>query len=286
MGAPCGLYACAALVCVHQLLRPSGMVVPSPVVLAIVFLATTAIYAIDRVKLFARSFDPADVAAEPRRYHFLAGRRELARAFAVLFAIAAIGLAMQLGAVAVTVVIAAVCGGIVYAPRARDGRARIKDVLWIKNAFTAVGLAAFVTYFASIDRVFPSGTADFAPANWAALISAAGLVGGRVFLDAALCDLDDERTDRVFGTRTLCTEFGSMRVWRCTGVARVVLLAACVLAGSLSMEGRVSWAVAMGLGMLALRVRKPRRVRQIVDGRLMWEAMMTTGVLLVARSFG
>jgi hypothetical protein len=175
-------------------------------------------------------------------------------------------------------------GVAVYAARPRGTRARPKDVIAIKNAYVAGGIVGF-TVLATLCTAAPADTLrswlDTARLHALPLVAAALLVGLRVYLDAALCDLDDEAADRRFGTATFATRMGIARAWRYTGLLRWTLVLAIVLAAPCPWRARVAWSSMTLLGMAALRLHGPLRVRDWVDLRLPLEACGATLILLL-----
>lgn len=251
-----------------------------------VLLTATAVYSIDRVKIRSEWLDPADVAAQPERYRFLTQHPGRVRLFAlILLAAAAIVGAMIHPLVAALVVFAAI-STVAYAPKPRQQIARVKDRLWLKNAYVAVGMAGFAALVAAIngggtlettvrlvrDHAFPLAIALVA-------------VTLRIFFDAALCDIDDEPTDRRFQTDTFATSLGTTRVWNWAGIGRLAIAVGLLFASPLPFVARVAWSFAMVLGMIALRWRHPTRIRDTVDFRFLPEALFVT-LILVLRGGG
>lgn len=169
-----------------------------------------------------------------------------------------------------------------YAAKPRGRVARPKDVVWTKNLYVAAG----ITSFAGLAAVAAASSVD-GPAGWIAaarshgpgFLTACALVGARVLLDAALCDIDDEGTDSAHGTHTFSTRWGVARAWWVTGAARAALMAAVVLARPCPWPARAVWACAMAMGTVALRLRRPARLRDLVDARFFVEAAGATAML-------
>ncbi|MGH7134069.1 MAG: hypothetical protein ACREJO_19265, partial [Phycisphaerales bacterium] len=163
-------------------------------------------YLLDRVKLRDAWLDPADAAAHPARYGFLARRTGVVRGVAV----AALAVASVAGAAmgtwwgwAAALPAASAAGVVAYAarPRAQRGSARPKDVLVFKNVYVAAGITGFaaaVVMAAAHRGVTP---VELMRGLWSPVVVFALVqLFGRVMVDAALCDLDDESADRRFGT--------------------------------------------------------------------------------------
>jgi 4-hydroxybenzoate polyprenyltransferase len=277
-----GLYVAAAFVSLAQL---AGIVtVAPPLALVSLTLLATAAYALDRVKLRDRWIDPSDIASQPDRYAFLQPRARTIRtlAFLMLLLGGALGLTFTHWAPLATILIP--LGVAVYAARPRGNRPRPKDILGLKNTYVAAGIVGF-SLFAAVAIAAPADTLDswrtVVTTNAAALAAAAVLLALRVFLDAAVCDLDDENADRRFGTATLATKFGHRRAWNYTAVLRVILIIAIPLALPCPWRPRIVWTAASILGMLSLRLTHPEggRVRDWVDIRLPIEAALATTTL-------
>lgn len=273
-----GLYVAAALVCLAQLagLWAPGMPGRTWAILFVLFTAVGA-YSLDRVKLRDRWMDPADALAQPERYQFLSRHSRAVRAFALAFL--AGGGAAGLGVThwAPVASLLALVGVALYAPRPRGEAPRLKDILWIKNAYVALGIMGFTGLVAVATASRSDGPAawlDTLRTHAAAIACAAALVFARVWIDAAICDLDDEHADRAHGTATLPTTLGGPRTWILTGLLRPVLAFATFACPWLPAHPRFAWALAVLLGSLLLRVGgRPQRVRDLVDVRLAVEAV-------------
>jgi 4-hydroxybenzoate polyprenyltransferase len=270
-----GLYAVAAFCCVLQL---SGLASGAPVERATlaglaVMLTTAGAYGLDRVKLRDAWIDPADVLAQPRRYGFLTRHSRSVRALALtmLAAGAAAGLAVSIWAPLAS--LAAAAGVLAYALKPRAATPRLKDRLLVKNAYVAVGM----TGFAALASIAAARTPQ--RLNTAALAAACGVVLARVWLDAALCDIDDEATDRANRTGTLPTSIGSARTWTLTGVLRVAVITATLACVWCPLKARIAWSAAGTAGLLLLRFRRPSTLRDVVDLRFAAEATVATTVL-------
>lgn len=275
-----GVYVAGAFVCLAQL---GGVaVVPPPRAIGAITLLATAAYALDRVKLRGAWIDPADVASQPARYAFLQRHATAVRvtAFVMLVLGAALGTPITHWAPLAAVMIPV--GVAVYAAKPRGTRARPKDVIAVKNGYVTAGIVGF-TLVAAVCVAAPADTVrswmEVARLRWVPLAAAAALLALRVYLDAALCDLDDEAADRRFGTATFATRMGSARAWRYTGVLRWVLVVAIAVATPCPWRARAAWSCMTLLGMLVLRLRGPTAVRDWVDLRLPVEACGATMVL-------
>lgn len=284
LGVWAGLYALAAFVCFAQLARmTSGGLLPRWESMLCVFLTATGVYSIDRVKLFSAWLDPADIEAQPERYSFLMRRALVVRlgAFMLLVVAGVVGSLVHYS-MPVLVGIAAV-STVVYAPGPRRSVARIKDRVWLKNAYVAAGMAFFALLMTLLS-LRPGSMEEL----WVITVEqkvvlglAFGVVFLRIFFDAALCDIDDEPTDRRFGTGTFVTSLGPMRVWNWAGIGRLAVAGSLLVALPLAWWPRVGWAIAMLLGMIALRWRHPVRIRDTVDIRFLPEAAGVTLLLWI-----
>lgn len=275
-----GLYVTAAFVSLAQL---SGIAIaPPPLILLSLTLLATAAYALDRVKLRDSWIDPSDLQSQPERYTFLRPRARAVRlgAFMMLATGGAIGWRITHWAPLAAVMIP--IGVAVYAARPRGARARPKDILAIKNAYVAVGIVGF----SLLSAIALAAPADTLTSWWKTsnvyavpLLMSAAVLALRVFLDAALCDIDDEAADKQFGTATLATTFGPRRAWSYTGWMRLALILAIPLAAPCPWRPRVVWTCTSILGMLVLRFVHPERIRDWVDVRLPLEAIVATTTL-------
>lgn len=241
------------------------------------FLTATAVYLLDRVKVRDAWLDPADAQAHPARYAFVSGHSRMLRCVMVAMLAVATWLGLGLGLAPWGGAIPALAAGgvIVYAGRPRGKRARPKDVVLLKNVYVAGGITAFagVVVLAASHPGSDLGTlGELIRTHWAALAMVGAHLGARVIADAVLCDLDDEDTDRMFGTQTLPTRLGRARAWNIAMAIR--LCSALVMAMSWGLETlpRLAWAGVTVVTSIALRVIAPRRVRDIVDVRFAVEA--------------
>lgn len=277
-----GLYVAAASVSLGQL---SGLViVPPPLELLALLLLATAAYTLDRVKLRDAWIDPADVSSQPERYGFLRPRSRAVRVLAFLMLLTGGALGLMFTHWAPLAALLIPLGVAAYAARPRGRRPRPKDVIGIKNLYVAAGIVGFAALSvaavgARVDSM--SGWIEVASANAVALAAAGALLGVRVVLDAALCDIDDAPADKQFGTATLASTFGVRRAWLSTGWARLALIGAIPLAYPCPWRSRLVWLVVTALGTLALRLARPSQLRDWVDLRLPAEAALASALLWV-----
>lgn len=277
LGLFAGLYVTGAFVSLAQL---SGLVtVPPPLALLSLLLLSTAAYTLDRVKLRDSWIDPADLASQPERYAFLRPRARLIRSLAFLMLIAGGALGLTFTRWAPVAALLIPLGVAAYAARPRGHRPRPKDILVLKNSYVTAGIVGF-SVIAALALAAPSDSLEsvyaIARLNILPLTAAALLLALRVFLDAALCDIDDTTADRHYGTATISTTFGIRRAWRYTGWLRLILIIAIPLAFPCPWRPRVTWTCTTILGMLSLRLAQPDRIRDWVDLRLPAEAAVTT----------
>lgn len=275
LGAWAGLYALAAFICFSQLGGiPGGAPLPRWDAMLCALLTATGVYSLDRVKLLSRWLDPADLAAQPERYRFLVPRTAMVRVIAAVLLILAASLGYRIHPFAGILVCLAAIGTVAYAPRPRRTFARVKDRVWLKNAYVAVGMAGF----AGLLSVVSNGSEPWkepveqAQHTWSVFVLTFVVLALRIFFDAALCDIDDEPTDRAFRTSTFATAWGSMRVWNWAGLGRLALAVGLPFLTALPPGPRLAWSGAMFLGMVALRWRHPVRIRDTVDLRFLPEA--------------
>lgn len=277
VGAWAGAYCAGASACFVQL-AGLGDAPDAPLLLS-VFLAATGAYALDRVKLRDSWIDPADIEAQPERYAFLRAHSRLVR-LAALLAIAAAGvIGLTISAWAPLASAMAAVGVVAYAPRPKKHRSRVKDVPWLKNLYVAAGISVFAAlaglaaHIRHEDRsIVGLLTALAAPA----VIATLTLLMARVLVDAALCDLDDEASDARHGTRTFVTLLGPRRLWMLSGLIRLGLIGLTLAAWPCPWRARMVWGGAMVAGTLAVRVRRPRELRDVVDVRFAAEAALAT----------
>lgn len=273
-----GLYALGAFMFIAQVSGSGPGVLPRWEALAAVFLTVTAVYALDRAKLRDAWLDPADLAAQPERFEFIRIHSWAIRVLALAMLLAAAVVGARLSAWAPAVVAMSAAGVVAYAGKPRTDRSRIKDVLGLKNAYVAVGMTMFVL------AVTLASSGERVPLRWnpriPALLIVSVILGIRIVLDAAMCDIDDAPTDSQFGTATWATTLGKERLWVWAGLLRVVLVAALLLAVPLPWRARASWAGAMTIGTVALRWPRWPRLRDPVDLRFVSEAIIATGALL------
>jgi 4-hydroxybenzoate polyprenyltransferase len=178
----------------------------------------------------------------------------------------------------------AAAGVIAYAGRPRTRRARPKDVLVLKNAVVAAGITGFATMVAigaAASAPTLAAARDIALAHALQIALACVHVAVRVFADAALCDLDDERSDRSHGTVTLPTQLGRTRAWNVAMALRIVAAIALVPIAALPLAPRLAWAVVTIITSLAMRLAAPGRVRDWVDARFFLEAAAITALLAI-----
>jgi len=254
-------------------------------------LTAWAIYLLDRVKWRDAWLDPADPEAHPNRHALLWPRRRAIR----IGCVAALAVAGGLGAVLgdsgagvfgrwpAAIPAGAVVGAWIYAGRPRRERPRPKDRLLVKHA--AVGAA-----IAGLAAALGLAAAERAATPWAVLAAIAAIentavvsiaialaLALRVAADAIWCDLDDAASDRRFGTVSLPARLGPSAAW---AMGLVLIALGGGLAALAAPDGRgAAWAIAAIAGGAWLAVRRPPRVRDLVELRLVVEA---TGLALLS----
>jgi 4-hydroxybenzoate polyprenyltransferase len=287
-----GLYVAAAVVCFGQLIGGpefGGGRLPWGVI-GLAWATATAVYLLDRVKLRDAWLDPADREAHPGRFAFLAGRARGVRLAAAVLLIVSAAAASRLHPLGPLVALAAVLGVLAYAGRPRRGRARIKDVLLLKNAFVAAGIAGFAGLMVIGGGVggagpgLPDRVVGFVRGHWALLLLAASHVALRVFADAVLCDIDDEHSDRRYETATLPTLLGGERAWVIAAAIRLGLAATLLLWPAGDRWAQLLWAGTTAVSTVGLWLWHPRSVRDPVDARFALEAaVVAVGLALIGR---
>ncbi len=175
---------------------------------------------------------------------------------------------------------------IAYAGKPRQGRARIKDVFLFKNGFVAAGIAGFAAVIALLategGRSVETARAIFEQ-HWAPMVLAGFQLFVRVFADAVLCDLDDEHADRRYRTATLPTHFGRVTARNiAAGMHGLAIGLALILIPVGDPLARQAWGWVTIASTLAMRLWNPRRLRDVVDGRLALEAAVVWAVLRMA----
>ncbi len=221
-----------------------------------------AMFLLDRVKLSNALLDPADAAADPRRDALFRRHGPTLR----LLAIASLGAGMTIGGVWVSWITAVsigagVLGVLVYAgrPGKRASALRVKSIPVLKNLYVGAGLTAV-----ALACVLP-GT-DI-PWDRAGLVALASLL--LVTADAVLCDLDDTEADRSFGVGSIAAEYGGSPA----GAVAIALTAGasvCLLstAHHTSAAARTTWAILLPATTVAILFAGFRRVKSLVDVRL------------------
>ena len=269
------LYVVASLVCTAQLADEHAHWSRLAAAMCLTFLTAIATYLLDRVKLKDSWLDPADAAAHPRRFAFLVQRARALRVSAACCLIGAIVAAMVLSPWAAALPVGAAVGVLFYAARPRRAHPRPKDLLLLKNSYVAAGVTGFVllTLLALRGREHLHGFAT------SALAFAAVHLFLRVLADAALCDLDDEASDRRYGTATLPTTFGRVSAWNLAMVLRLGLALGLALIPWAPLRPRLAWAVVTAASTVALRLISPAALRDIVDIRFAIETAVVWLVL-------
>lgn len=277
LAVPVGLYLAGCVACV---LTGLGVLIEHGAAaawaLAGAFLAGQSMYLLDRVKLCDAWLDPADEAAQPERFAFLARHSNFIRVLVAVDAAAAMAIAALIHPMLPLAVAGLLASIVLYAglPRTASspeqrGRRRLKDILVIKNIAVAGGITAYSLAVAWTLAV----TGSQHTPDRRAWIWAGGFVFLHVLADALLCDIDDAPSDQRFGTRTLAWRWGSGPT-RCLAVfvvlVALVLTAATTPSSSPSHAEMMRWLWAMGMAASSLwLVRVPAgRMRTAVDLRL------------------
>lgn len=275
-----GLYIVSAVVYVANLAPPAGDGATTAVhehakwwwCLLFTFLTGVGTYLLDRVKLRDAWLDPADEHAHPSRYAFIAKHSSAVRvgALACLLGATTIAWFQASQRWLLAIPLASALGVVAYAAKPRRIRPRLKDLLVLKNAYVAGGIAAFAGVV--VWCWFHAGVSALASA-WPSFAFAGLTLIVRVFADAVLCDLDDEAADRRFGTQTFPTTLGYRSAWNGAMALRLCVALALVLTPIGDRRMRLAWAIATAASSLALRVFRPARVRDWVDARFAIEGL-------------
>lgn len=279
------LYTLGAAACTEQLAGLHRLITGRTAALAagVVLCTACSAYLLDRVKLTDRWLDPADQEAHPLRFGFIARYSGRLRAASLAMLLSAAWLALALAPWGPALPAIAAVGVVLYAPRPKGRRPRPKDMILLKNAYAAVGIAAFaaiVALAASDPGADLPELLGVARAHAAGLAVSAAFVAVRVVADAALCDLDDEHADRRFGTGTLPIRLGRDRAWALAMWTRIGSSALLALIPAVPFAARLAWAGVTIVSSLGLRIASPSRVRDWVDLRFAAEAA-AVGLLLV-----
>jgi hypothetical protein len=282
------LYVASASVMLAQLSGQNWRRWQFAVAILAAFFNAAGVYLIDRLKLRDAWIDPADLESQPDRYAFLMRRSARYRTLAyAMFALAAVaGFAVH--PLAPVVVALSFVGIVIYAPWPRKQVARVKDRLWLKNLYVAVGITgmgaivALVSTQASLNAGDPHSFVVTHPARFAI---AALLVCGYVYVDAALCDIDDESADRHFRTDTFSTRWGGSHVYRAGMTARLIASAVVPMLTVLDLRARLAWSIATLAATLVLIATRSPSLRDRVDSVFPYEAAAVTVALLAAGYF-
>lgn len=234
-------------------------------------LCAVGLYLIDRVKLRDQDLDPADLAAMPHRYEFLARHTQGIRVGSLgLFAVSSVLFAQHhpwlsalppLGLISV----------VLYSLGPRHGR-RPKDQLLLKNAIVAAAVVCLGGVVLWAHGVDPGAPAPLFTLAW---------LGAVVLGDAALSDLDDSVTDQQFETHTLPNTMGHPKTW----IAALLLQAVAgvgLLRFAPVLEHSFWLAIGVPVSTLGLWLLRPRHVRDLVDLRL----PLLAAVVLLAQRMG
>jgi 4-hydroxybenzoate polyprenyltransferase len=273
------LYAGAVLCCFLQLAGLWRGGLPDFIAVGSVVCTAMGTYLIDRVKLLPQLADPSDRLARPRRYAFLDRYDTLARLLSVASLTTGAMLAAQLNRWAPLLVLLSIIGITLYAPHPRRQRPRLKDVLLIKNLYTAAGLVAFAT-IVSVLTWLPG----YRPIGWLHLLKAPAMLWAvpilliQVLLDTILCDVDDEHADRKFQTQTLVSRFGKTRAIRYATIAELLLACAIPLL-PFAPIARVAWSGSIIAGTILSLRAEPKFLKDFVDLRFPVAALIITLIL-------
>ena len=270
-----GLYATAATCCYLELIglrRPSEPWASG--VIAVGFTAT-GIYLLDRVKFRREWIDPADCFALPGRYQFLCEHQGLCRFIAIALLGGGAFLGERVSVWAPVAVGTGALSALIYAAAPKGHFPRIKDLPFLKNLYTAGGLVGFVA---------AAGCAIngrlIAPAwHLQAALAGIALLLARVFLDAALCDVYDEEADRIYGTTTSATRFGSARARRWATTANVLIPIALMMVRAIPFAARAGWATVWLGSSVVLPAISTERLADFVDVRFAVEAILATAAM-------
>lgn len=273
------LYAGSVLCCFLQLAGLWRGELADFIAVASVIGTAMGAYLIDRVKLLPQLMDPSDRAARPRRYAFLDRYDTLARLLAVASLTTGAMLAAQLNRWAPLLVLFSIVGITLYAPHPRRQRPRLKDLLLVKNLYTAGSLVAFAT-IVSVLTWLPG----YRPIGWLQLLRLPAMLWTvpvllmQVLLDTILCDVDDEHADRKFQTQTFVSRFGKTRAIQYATIAELLL--ACVIPLlPFAPIARVAWSISIITGTILSLRAEPKFLKDFVDLRFPIAALIISLIL-------
>lgn len=272
-----GLYVAGSTWYAAQLTGASAETVSAALVFA--FMIGVGTYLLDRAKLRDAWLDPADAAAHPSRHAFVRLHTKPIRAVAfgllgcaVLVAVASAGHSEWWS----TIPVVSYAASISYAAVPRGSLPRPKDVFVLKNAYVGVGIALFacVVVVGAGGGGLPAVRADLP--LWTFVAATLAI---RVFIDAALCDLDDRWADGKHRTATFPVRHGRRAVLNGATSAQL-LLAVLIAAVPVGAPGpRWAWAGVCAASAVTFRVVSPTRARDIVDVRFFVEAVAVAAVV-------
>ncbi len=279
-----GMYVSGAYICFWQL-AGAGPAGSWPALSAVVgvLLCATAVYAFDRVKLHDRLIDPADQTANPERYRFLGKYSLVVRSLAVVLIVLAMTFAYLASRWMPVLVALAVMGVVLYAPGPKGKYPRPKDLLIVKNLLVAIAvvmLAMIATALVGpLSHVHGEAFWKLAEVRIHAVLPAVFVLMIRVIADAALCDIDDTKSDLQHGTQTLSTRFGSARSFLIALIMRLVFGIMILTLIEAQLQVRLVFAsVNMG-SILMLVIRRKSAMKDYVDISLPVEAIISTLLL-------
>ncbi|MCC6228450.1 MAG: UbiA family prenyltransferase [Phycisphaerales bacterium] len=292
------VYVAAAVVCAAQLSGAQAALTPG--VLLYAWSTALLAYLLDRVKLRDAWLDPADRAAHPARFAFLFAHRRAARLLMAGAGVLSLVSGWMLHPatpipIAAAGTVVTIAGVLLYAgrPRPLHGGPRVKDRFVVKNLFVGAGVAGFAVLVVGLAAARPGGAGGNDAATASDLISRLPrpplllvlvfvYLTLRIYADAVLCDIDDEVSDRVHGTRTLPTRFGGDRAWDIAMWLRLALAASLLCWPVGPFAARAAWAGFSAAGTIALRWWRPAKIRDLVDARFGVEAACVWTVTLLA----
>jgi 1,4-dihydroxy-2-naphthoate octaprenyltransferase len=284
-----GFYVIGAVVCVAQVAGVDPLIPPriKMAAAAFAFCTATGVYLLDRVKLRNAWLDPADAEAHPRRFAFIAGHATAVRGAMVLLLAAAALLATKVSIWGACIPVLAATGVLIYAGKPRGQKPRPKDIVLLKNIYVSLGITGFAVTVALAAIRPGAGLAvvqRVAVAHALPLAIACAYLALRVVADAALCDLDDEESDRHHGTHTLPIHLGRIRAWNMALGLRVGAALALMMIPTLPLWPRLGWAAVTIISSAWLRLAAPARLRDWVDARFAVEAAAVALILCLART--
>jgi len=252
------------------LVRVVGNAFPDTDSIVYILLIAHSCYLLDRVKISDARFDPADALALPDRAMLFSTYSKPIRILVCIELLGSTGSGWLIHPVLGVVPLLALIGVHLYAGRgATPSAPRLKDLPGLKAFFIASG------HLALSIAVLWGNTPDLL--DRVDGITLAGILGVWLIVsgDAALCDVDDHETDRVYATKSIAVMFGKRAAWR-GALTMIVIGSAFTLVGHFDQPGLLF----IGSTLILSTVLSAHNTnhRDFVDARLL--PIVLIGVLI------